>query len=41
VVRPASLPPPLPEPAPLEKLTKAERENVRRAYFDNFIKNLP
>lgn len=41
VVRPASVPPPLPEPAPLEKLTKAERENVRRAYFDNFIKNLP
>lgn len=30
-----------PEPVPLKKLTAAEREQVRRDYFDTFIKNLP
>lgn len=30
-----------PEPATLTKLTAAEREKIRREYFDTFIKNLP
>ena len=40
-IRPAVAAPPPPEPAPLEKLSLAEREKIRHAYFDNFIKNLP
>ena len=40
-IRPAVAAPPPPEPAPLEKLSPAEREKIRHAYFDNFIKNLP
>lgn len=39
-VQPAGEVPP-PVPAPLEKLTPAEREKIRREYFDHFIKNLP
>lgn len=40
-VQPAADAPPPPTPAPLEKLTPAEREKIRREYFDHFIKNLP
>jgi len=40
-VRPSDDTPPPPTPAPLEKLTPAEREKIRREYFDHFIKNLP
>lgn len=40
-VHPEPAPPPPPAPAPLEKLSKEEREKVRRAYFENFVKNLP
>jgi hypothetical protein len=40
-VNPTPAPVPPPAPAPLERLSTEEREKVRRAYFETFVKNLP